>query len=333
MSREAQEDNALDEGGKAPSYADAATEPVDMAAAFRALNQANQATAQGDVEPSGEHGQDGPGLPEDAAQPVEGDEGGLEEGVDAGAEAGSAYTSGDGGLDGDGYGDGGPADVIEPVDSNAVRKSILEDIQRNAIMQTRKEFADEGIETYNINELYQRDERTGRVTFLNPDDPDRPFASRAEAQAWCNAFNEQLAGEFRRAVNAKQRELVQQQAPRLAVAEFIPKYNAMSKTEKEVFDDLIEDYAINDANGNVVGYNVNLDSAARQAKRIASRYETQASNANATGVQAKKEAEPTQPAMDMRTGTGSSDDEREPKTLAEALKRVDKIKQSKKKEK
>ena len=192
----------------------------------------------------------------------------------------------------------------------------------------RQEFSKNQITPCTIEELYQRDEQTGRVTFKNPDDPQHDFASRAEAQAWVDAFNKQIETRFRQEINKKQRELVQQSAPQLRLIEFASTFNAMSKAEQDIMDDLIEPYAVKDARGNVVGFNVDLNAMANQARKIAARF-PQAPAANAPEDSQEAQEAPSRPAMNMPTGTGQSADEAEPKSIGEALKMYDKSQREK----
>lgn len=180
---------------------------------------------------------------------------------------------------------------------------------------------------WSINDIYERDEQTGRVRFRNPDDPNRDFSSRYEAQQFVDAMNKQISTEFRQRVNMKQRELIQQEGPRLRTLEFAPRYNAMDQTTKDIFDDLIEPYAVRDGAGDVIGFNVNLEPVARQAERIAARFKQQAPTAPAAAQEKEK---PTGPALDMKTGASVTGDA-EPKTIGEALKMYDKKQRESKK--
>ena len=194
----------------------------------------------------------------------------------------------------------------------------------------RQDFSKNNITPCTIEELYQRDEQTGRVTFKNPDDPTRAFSSRADAQQWVDAFNKQVEARFRQEVNKKQQELVESNAPQLRLIAFAPKFDAMSKAAQDILDDLIEPYAVRDAAGRTVGYNVNLDVMAAQAEKIAKRFpEQQAAQAAENPQEAGKQA--SRPAMNLPTGNGKNADEEEPKTIGEALKMYDKQQREKRK--
>lgn len=185
----------------------------------------------------------------------------------------------------------------------------------------RREFADQQISMWSINDIYERDEQTGRVRFRNPDDPNRDFASRYEAQQFVDAMNKQITAEFRSRVNQKQRELVQEEAPRLRTLEFAPRYNAMDQTTRDIFDDLIEPYAVRNKAGEVIGFNIQLEPMARQAEKIAQRF--RAAAPAPAGQEPDAKPEPKGPALDMKTGASQTGDI-EPKTIGEALKMYDK---------
>ena len=291
---------------------DPATEPIDLAQAFKMYNQANRMPAEEPVEAGATEGGDGePGVQ------VEGLDGQAQGAAEADGYGAAAVD--DGGQEG-GAGAPGLADVIEPVDYNPARESILKDVQQRAINDVREQFQREEISTWSINDLYEKDERTGRVRFRNPDDPDRDFSSRYEAQQFVDAMNKQITSEFRALVNKRQRELIQEEAPRLRTLEFASKYNAMDQTTKDIFEDLIEPYSIRDNGGNVIGFRVDLNAVAQQAEKIAKRFPKQ--QAPAQEPAAKGKGDSSGPALDMKTGA-SQNETLEPKSLGEALKMYD----------
>lgn len=292
---------------------DPATEPIDLASAFKMLNQANREAAQEPVE-AGEPDAGG-AIGDDGGAP---DAGGTVEGTasDGAGQAGDAD-------------DGGSSDGIEAIDFNAYKQQMLRDIQSNAANQVRKEFNDQNIGYYSVAELTIRDENTGQVRFRNPDvqderDPNYYFKSRAEMQQFVEAWNKGVDFEFRKAVNEKQRELMGQAAPTARLVDFLPKWQAMDEVTKGIFDDLLEGHEIRDANGKEIGFNVDLNAVAAQAARIAKRYSNvpQAQEQGAQGVSEPQRN--TEPALDMKTGHGKSEDEKEPTNIGEALKMFDK---------
>ena len=302
------------------AQADAATTPIDLASAFKMLNQANREAAQepmatGEPDPETGRNVDGTGIREqDKAAADSNDSGSV------------AIGSGESDSLGD---DGGSTDSIEAIDFNAYKQDLLRNIQRNAASEVRKEFNEQNIGYYSAAELTVRDEQTGQVRFRNPDiqderDPNYYFKSRSEMQQFIQAWNQVVDFEFRKAVNEKQRDLMNQAAPTARLMDFYPKWQAMDDDTKAIFDELLEGREIRDANGKEIGYNVNLDAVAAQAAKIAKRFQSQHQQTQQSEVQASASQGSNGPALDMKTGNGSSQDEKEPTSIGEALKMLDK---------
>lgn len=292
-----------------------ARQPVDIAEAFRMYNQAQREAAQSGLDDSEDEA--GTGEGEAGVTDVSGadsDVGGSETAVSDLAEP----------DDGSDNGDGGYSDLIEPIDLSPQKESYLKNIQAQAVANVQKKMADEQIELWTMEDIYERDENTGRVTFRNPDDPNRPFQSRAEAQQFINAMNQEVNNYFRREVNIESRKLVQQQAPVLQMFDFAPVYQAMDKTEQEMFNILLEPYAIYNDNNKVIGFNTNLQAIANTARLIVKRMFNNNTASVPQAASKKENVKPsTKPALDMKTGNGATDGEVEPKTLGEALKMYD----------
>lgn len=302
------------EGKDVMEYADPATTPVDLASAFKMYNEANKPSPGPDVADDGDGGEGQETGPIESDEPVEG---GSDTPVYDGADASAvgADTSVD-------TGSGGSSDVIEPVALDARRKEILTNIQQQAIREVRKDFSDNKVVPCSIEDLYQRDENTGMVTFKNPDNPNMDFNSRAEAQQWVDAFNKQIEMRFRQDVNKKQQELVSQSAPMLRLLEFAQRFESLDENTKFVLDDLIEPYAVKDGSGNVIGYNCDLNAMANQAQKISKRFAVPAADKGQAEAEQKQPG--SRPAMNMPTGNSDNSSEAEPKTVGEALKLYDK---------
>ena len=299
------------------AQADAATTPIDLASAFKMLNQANRETAQGDVG-SGGNLEDNGSIEQDVSN-------GSDQSVDDGEDGSSPEPNANGGESS--Y-DGGSADSIEAIDFNAYKQDLLRNIQRNAASEVRREFNEQNIGYYSAAELTVRDEQTGQVRFRNPDvqderDPNYYFKSRSEMQQFIQAWNQGVDFEFRKAVNEKQRDLMNQAAPTARLMDFYPKWQAMDDDTKAIFDELLEGHEIRDANGKEIGYNVNLDTVAAQAAKIAKRFQSQPQQTQQAEAQASASQGNNGPALDMKTGNGSSQDEKEPTSIGEALKMLD----------
>ena len=285
---------------------DAATTPIDLAQAFKMLNEADRAAAESNVddgaatEPAGEE------------QPEQGED--------------TVSAVADGQLQGTDGSDGGYANNIDAIDFDAFRQNALKEIQQRAIADVRKEFDDQNIGYYYATELTVRDERTGQIRFRNPDvsdpnDPNYYFKSRTEMQQFCDSWNRGIDSEFRKAVNAKQQELIQEEAPKVRLASFIPKWNSMDQLSRNVLDELLEGHEIRNNAGQVIGFNVDLDSYGARAVKIAKTFGAQAPAQQAPEV--AQQSVSSGPALDIKTGNGKSNDPVEPKTIGEALKMVD----------
>ena len=266
-------------------------EPEDLASAFAALQRSRQEDADGDL------GDGGSDLGDNEGELVDEDE---------------DETLGDEGQDSD----GGPGDAYAGADLQAVEQQLTQQVSQLAVRQAAAEFQKEGIRPITMNDLYRRDESTGRVVYQNPDDPTRPFSNRMEAQQWIDSFNSQLRQEIQTKARSINRELQKQVAPTRNLIRFVPRYEGMSQEAQEILDDLIEGSEVRNARGEVVGYTCDLDSMASRAERMAAKY--------SRGKRSKGEAKQQQrrPATDMRSHGSSSEPkklDREPRDINEAF--------------
>lgn len=273
--------------------------PTDLAEAFRMLGKEEQKPA---ADPVGQQPE-----PEPAPAPE--------------PEVGGGEPEPDQGV-------GGSADGVEDFDIKPARDAILTDIQRSAYNEVAQMYKKEGIKYITIDMLYERDERTGQVSFKNPDNPNRNFESRSDAQQWCDAFNKQIDTKFKMDVREKQAELYKQAVPKLKILQFKNTYDKMDKNTRDIFEDLVEPYEIRNQAGQIVGYSCDLESMAKQANKISSRFTATSPTLDNKGdAPAPKVA--TKPAMDMKTGVGKRDDFVEPSNIGEALKMYDKMNRKK----
>lgn len=283
----------------------AAPEPTTLAEAFQALRQDSAASA-------GDASQDIAGGQADVPE--------MGQGYDdlGGSELGD--TSGDQVLGGN---DGEDQDNLTLFDPNPARQEIVKSIQQEARAQVQKMFADAGVRLMDISDLYERDDGSGRVSFRNPDDPGRPFGSRYEAQQWVDSMNKQINSRFRQEIGKKQQEIAQQMLPVFALVDFAPQWQQMSKDEQDVFDAIIEPYAITGRDGKTIGFNCNLQAAARQAAAICQKFNSRQPQGFQQAAQQapqkkQRQQQASMPALDAKTGNGTGDVD-EPKTLEEAM--------------
>lgn len=300
-----------DADGEEEDGSDDEAEPQDLADAFDRLRQMDAEASADDVEGDGDSGVDD----------ADGDgEGGDEEpGEDTDAPDVVGYD----------YGGGSP-DVPDPSAYVASQQAIVSQINRQAVAAARKQFSDEGIREFTMEDIYERTQ-DGRVVYKNPDDPNRPFSSRMEAQQWIDSFNHQLQNEMVKVARGIRDKHVAAAMPTLRLLDFAPTYDAMPDDVKEIFDDLISDYEMKNRAGKVIGYGCDLEKMAARAIRMSEKYSSPKQSRRGSGKVVSRP--PRQPATDMRSHGSSrsaSSSDGEPATLEEAMKRLHEIERRRK---
>ena len=296
---EAEEEEGSDEGGESEDESDDEAEPEDLAEAFGRLRQVDSDDAQTNVE-SGDGDDD-----EDSGD------------GDLADEEGDLATD-DGGYEAD----GGPAVYPDATRYQASQQAIVDQLNRQAVAQARRKFQKDGIREFTMDDVYERTQ-DGRVIYRNPDDPNRPFASRMEAQQWIDSFNKQVSEALIKTATEIRDKNARAAMPALRLLQFAPVYDVMDPRIREVFDDLISDYEVKNRAGKVVGYSCDLEKMAMKASRLASKYNSSPRKAGGSG-KVKKSGPQKSPALDARThGTvAGSKGDREPQTLEEAMMRL-----------
>jgi len=187
----------------------------------------------------------------------------------------------------------------------------------------------------------------GVPEFRNPD-TGKAFTGddpRGQAQVWVDRYNKQLRESIATETQTRQNELVREARPQVELLRFAPKYQQLDPTRKAMLDGIIKDYEVNDAQGNHIGYSVNLNQALaqvdRQVKLIQANQAASAPTAAPAPGQPTAPAAPaataaahphpaqqpvtgapTSPAMNMPTGAPGGDGElAPPANLAEAMAR------------
>lgn len=271
--------------------------PEDLAAAFKRVQGMDKENPEDSVD---DRGEDSEGDSDDQ----EGEENPEDEDGDVDDDRGSSALPGE-------------------VDYAAVKRGLIENLNKSAIAKAAKEFRDAKIREFQMNDLYERTS-DGRVIYHNPDDPNRPFSSRMEAQSWIDSFNGQVRNELKRRALEIRNEDAGSILPSLRLMDFAPSYDAMDDAVREMFDDLIEGYEVLDSNGNVVGYNCDLDKMASKAERLASRLSKPKPSKRRTKATKPTNEGTRQPSLDMKShGSGGNGKmKREPQTLEEAMLRL-----------
>ncbi len=297
-----EEDAEIDDEGEAgdeeaEDEEEESDEPEDLAAAFKRVQGMDEDDPEKAVGDPGEDEEDGDGEPEG----LEEDDGYEDPDPDRG------YAAADGGVD---YG--------------SVKQELISQLNKSAVAKAAKEFRDAGIREFQMKDVYERTP-DGRVIYHNPDDPNRPFSSRMEAQSWIDSFNGQVKAELKRRALEIRNEDAGSVLPSLRLMDFAPSYDAMDDSVREMFDDLIEGYEVLDSDGKVIGYSCDLDKMAAKAERMASRF-SQNRPAKRSAKRATKTTDggSRQPSVDMRShGSGGNGKmKREPQTLEEAMLRL-----------
>lgn len=276
-------------------------DPEDLASAFARLREVDADNAEADVD--GGDGADDKAEEDDVAD-----------------------AEGDTALDDDGYdADGGLAELPDTARYQASQQAIVDQLNRNAVAQARQQFQKDGIREFTMDDIYDR-QQDGRVIYRNPDDPNRPFANRMEAQQWIDSFNKQVQSALIKTATEIRDKNAKAAMPALKLLQFAPVYDVMDPAIREVFDDLIEDYEVKNRAGKVVGYSCDLEKMAMKAARLAKKYNNSPRKTKVNG-KVRKSGPQKSPALDTRshgTAAGSKGD-REPQTMEEAMKRLREI--------
>lgn len=299
--------------------------PTSLEEAMRTLRAGDQPSTDAAVGDAGMVQGAEPTEPE-GAEAQSGTEGniGPATGIDAGRSSADNLDAGGSPVDsGVAEESVGEIDDEPQYDYQQIGRSYLQSAQRLAIDAANQKFRNEGIKKVSINDLYERDDR-GRVSFTNPDDPDHPFSSRAEAQQWCDSFNNQIDQEWRRTAYEFQGQYAKEIQPVLRLMEFAPNYDTMSKQEQNVFDKIVNEYVIKDSYGMAIGYSCDLNQAMQMAKNIASDFSSPDQAQSTSSGQQGQALQGGGPALDAQTSTSTNpqNDAKGPKTLAEAIKMV-----------
>ncbi len=209
-------------------------------------------------------------------------------------------------------------------DYNNAIKSLTKNVQDAAKYYANESFKQQGIGTFSLNELYQASQ-DGVVTFINPDNPNKPFESRAQAQEWVDAWNRQVANEYNTTVARYEQELIKEQLPSLQLIAFAPQMEKMDDITSDIFNELLEDHEVYDSNGDIVGYNVDLAATAKRASNMAKNFTTKYESS-------KARANVQTPAVDIKSSSSGqgSNLSKEPKTLGEAMQMYEQSKKGKK---
>lgn len=212
------------------------------------------------------------------------------------------------------YTEGGGSSVsYSDIDYDTPAQELMKQINYLANLNTKKYLDEKKYQHVSVQELVERDERTGNIEFINPDrssgDRKTYFSSRSEAQSWVDTINKQIDSEATNYAKKEQQRLIQENAPIFNLYRFAPTLDSMSELEINFLDDIIEPYGVTNGRGEVVGYNCNLNQAAAQARKMANnfmqRYGKQEQQPESNENQSKQASGPALDAKSHGTQNGS----------------------------
>ena len=212
----------------------------------------------------------------------------------------------------------------ERIRNQAINEIAAEFMKRDEV---RKNNGSLGA-SINDPDICQRDE-DGVPRFYNPD-TGREFTGdnpRRQAQEWVDDYNRELARIFNSACAKYEEHLSEQGKPEMAVLKFARTYENLDPIRRGMLDNILEDYEIKDSANNVIGYSCDLDKALAVVDRQINMIQSYAKNHN-ENKSAQNESQIADnkkgPALDMKTSSGAipSGDRPEPKSLAEAMERI-----------
>lgn len=208
------------------------------------------------------------------------------------------------------------------------RDDLDKRVKNQAVDEIAKEFVKRGVRNRNgilgatieDADICKRD-KDGVPRFYNPE-TGREFTGdnpRRQAQEWVDDYNKELARVFNEACQKYEAHLRSEAAPALAVMEFAPKYEKLDDIRRGMLDNVIQDYEVKDGSGNVIGYSCDLDKALAMVERQIAMIQDYAKQ-----HRQQPAVQPTRPALDMKTSSGAiqSGQEEPPKSLAEAMERL-----------
>lgn len=208
------------------------------------------------------------------------------------------------------------------------REGLIEDIKERTIRDVAAAYIKQGARnvkgrlgaTINDPDVCKRDEGDGVPHFYNPE-TGREFTGdnpRRQAQEWVDDYNRELSEAFNRTCQDYSQKLLEQEGGRLAVIEFAPKYKALDPMRRSMFESIIEDYEVTDADGNVVSYSCDLNKALAAVNRQVQAIQRQYANHKS---KVPEDKEPTGPALDTPSTTGGKANNGKPqfKSIEEAM--------------
>lgn len=255
---------------------EAAAEPEDLASYFRSLHKNDNEPAQDNVA-SGE---------------------GSAEQQPAGTDVQYQQTAGSG------------TDAVDLTgfDARAKIEETYNGIRQAVLNKKRSEWEEKGYHKFSIRDLARKDERTGKIFYVNPnDDPgdwERPGYQGIEidkAKTWVDIMNQDLNDQWKKECSELEKQMLKEAMPYFQMIAYADTYAKLSPTEREFVNEMTDPYAIRGSDGTVLGFNCDLNSITALAKRMASKF--------GGNVQQQPQAQVNnvrQPVVDARSSAGGS---------------------------
>jgi len=201
---------------------------------------------------------------------------------------------------------GGTAVDLSGFDAVAQAKQAYSDLRSLVVETKRKEWADKGYKKFNVRDLARRDEQTGRIIYINPDDrpedwerPGYQGLTIQQAKAWCDITNEDLNDKWKKECSELEKEYVEKARPYFELLAYADTYSRLNPVEQYYVDTITDMYAMRNAQGQVMGFNCDLNKVTQIAKQLAA-------NAPAMQQQAQSVNNVRQPATDARSSAGNN---------------------------
>jgi len=267
------------------------------------------------------------GAAEAAPKQGSGDE--AAQGADAGANPDEPHEShqagpdgGDGGVDLDAGNDDvqdaeGDRDVfgISQEELDSYRSAAIEEVTNQAINDVARAYINKGARHHNgvlgatidDKDICKRDD-DGVPHFYNPD-TGREFTGdnpRRQAQEWVDDYNRSLAQAFNNTCEGYSKKLMEEREPQFKTLEFSSTYDGLDPVRQIMFDQIIEGHEVYDSDGDLVGYDCDLNFALQKVNNTV-RHMQEHFKAHQTQTPAAA-AQDAGPALDMRSSAGSSSD-------------------------
>lgn len=219
-------------------------------------------------------------------------------------------------------GDNGESDETDNSDDFSIseeeleeyRNAALEEVTNQAINDVAKAYIKQGARnkngvlgaTIDDKDICKRDD-DGVPHFYNPD-TGREFTGdnpRRQAQEWVDDYNASLAQAFNNTCKGYSEKLMEQREPQFATLAFAGTYEKLDPVRQIMFDQFISGHEVYDSDGDLVGYNCDLNLALNRVNDMVRNMQNlyRGQHAQSDTAQAQQA---TGPALDMKASGGDN---------------------------